>query len=438
MHRSTLGPWHALGVTGLFFTGLTGLTSLLALGCPGPAKQPACEACAPWQAPPLGVVPSASTSASVAAAHPPAPTPKPSPYTLEQLLDVKRAVAPRALDDDRMLFLSDVTGTYQLAKVGEGGKTQTITAFPDRVSSYRVAPGGKRLVFLKDTGGDENDQIFALPLDGGDAVALTASPKVKHTLPCFDPAGKKLAFTSNARNGKDMDVYVEAFTGAAPKSLDRKPALELAGNHAVTDFRGNEVLVVEARSNVDQDVWILDLASKKRTLLTKHVGDERWESPRFSRDGKVVFALSDRGREFVSLLAIDVATQKSEVVIAEDHDLATLALPRWDGAPPKGPKGKPAFEDLIVYGITLDGTESLAILERDDKRHELRRMTPKLKGVIGALDVAASGKAAFVAIESAASPPGSTASTCAPARPPRRRIRTTRAWRRRRSTRSSR
>jgi len=404
MHRSTLATGISTGALPGPLLGL--LAGSLVLACSGPPKQPACEACAPWQAPPVGVAPSASTSASVAVpAHPPAPTPKPSPYTLEQLLDVKRAVAPRALDDERMLFLSDVTGTYQLAKLGEGGKTQTITAFPDRVSSYRVAPGGKRLVFLKDTGGDENDQIFALPLDGGDAVALTASPKVKHTLPCFDPTGKKLAFTSNARNGKDMDLYVEAFTGAAPKSLDRKPLLELAGNYAVTDFRGNQVLVVEARSNVDQDVWVLDVATKKRTLLTKHVGDERWESPRFSRDGKVVFALSDRGREFVSLFAVDVATQKSEVIVAEDHDLATLALPRWDGAPPKGPKGKPAFEDLLVYGVNVDGTESLAILELDDKRHELRRMTPKLKGVIGALDVAASGKAAFVAIESAVSPP---------------------------------
>lgn len=377
---------------------------LASVACSGPPKPPECVGCTPWQPTPYGAAAgSASASASVAA-HPPAPTPKPSPYTLEQLIDVKRAVAPRVLDDDHPIFLSDATGTYQLAKAGAGGKPEPLTTFPDRVSSLRVAPGGKQVVFLKDSGGDENDQIWTLPLDGGAPVALTAMPKVKHTLPSFDPAGKKLFFTSNARNGKDMDLYVEAFTGKAPDKA-RKPLVELPGNWVVTDVRGSKVLLVEARSNVDQDVWVLDADTKKRTLLTQHTGDERWESPRFSRDGKVVFALSDRGREFVSLLAVDVATQKSDVIVAEDHDLAALALPRWAGAPPKGPKGKPAYEDLLVYGVNVDGTESLVILELDEKRHALRSMAPKLKGVIGALDVSPSGKVAYVAVESSTEPP---------------------------------
>lgn len=375
----------------------------LAISCSGAPKPPPCNDCQPWTPAPI---PRPSASAPAASAVPQAAaleTP-PAIYSIEQLLKVRRGTAPRAIDDETFVYLYDAPGTAQLHLPGakEGEAPKQLTSYTDRVGNLRVAPGGKELVFLKDQGGDENDQIHRLDLTGKekDPIALTARPKVKHTLPAFDGGAKRIAFTSNGRNGKDMDLYVQAWPGKPedPKAPS-KPLVELAGNYHVSDFSGDRVLLIEARSNVDQDVWVVDVKSKNKKLLTKHTGDERYENPRFSRDGKAVYVLSDAGREFMTLVAIDIATGARTEVVAEDHDLNALSMPRWN-APAK--KGDP--EDLAVFGVNVDGVEKVSIVTLDNKRKIVKRSAPKAEGVIGTIDVAPSGKVAYLSLEGSTHP----------------------------------
>jgi dipeptidyl aminopeptidase/acylaminoacyl peptidase len=368
---------------------------LVVSGCPGEAKMPVCNDCQPWTPAPIPR-PMSSASASASAAPPPVASAAPI-YSIEQLLKVRRAGAARAIDENNFVYLYDGPGTAQLhlpaSKEGENPKH--LTSYPDRVSNFRVMPGGREVVFLKDQGGDENDQIHRLEI-GKEPIALTARPKVKHTLPVFDAAGKRIAFTSNGRNGKDMDVYVQAFPGAPEDpSKPNKPLVELSGSHHVTDFSGERLLVTEARSNVDQDLWIIDAKTKQKKLLTKHTGDERYEGARFSRDGKVIYTLTDAGREFMSLVAIDVASGKKTDVVVEDHDLVALAMPRWS---------TPGTDDLAIFAINLDGVEKVAVITLDNKRKVLKRGTPNVDGVIGAIDIASNGKAAYLSAESSTHP----------------------------------
>jgi len=376
--------------------------AVLAISCTGAPKPPPCNDCTPWTPAPIPRPPSPSASAPpVSGTH---ETPAAAIYSIEQLLKIRRGNAPRAVDDESFVYLYDAPGTAQIhaPATKEGETPKQLTSYSDRVSNLRVAPGGNELVFLKDQGGDENDQIHRLDLSGKEKepIALTARPKVKHTLPAFDSAAKRIAFTSNGRNGKDMDLYVQAWPGKPEDpSKPNKPLIELSGNHHVADFAGDRVVVIEARSNVDQDVWVMDAKSKTKKLLTKHTGDERYENPRLSRDGKVVYVLTDAGREFMSLVAIDVATATRTEIVAEDHDLMALSMPRWTG-PAK--KGDP--EDLAVFGVNLDGVEKVSVVALDKQRKAIKRTETKAAGVIGTLDVAPSGKVAYVALEGSTHP----------------------------------
>ncbi len=379
--------------------GVVGVVVGLSLGCTGAPKMPPCNDCQPWTP---GPIPRPPVSASASAPAAAAPVETAPVYSIEQLLKVRRSNAPRAIDDAAFLYLYDAPGTAQLhaAPAKDGEAPKQLTTFADRVGNYRVMPGGKEVVFLKDQGGDENDQLYRLDLSATAPVALTARPKVKHTIPSFDGPGKRIAFTSNGRNGKDMDLYVQAWPGAAEDpQKPSKPLVELSGNYVVTDFSGDRVLVVEARSNVDQDVWVIDVKSKQKKLLTKHTGDERFEGARFSRDGKAVYALTDGAREFMSLVAIDVASTKRTEVIAEDHDLVALAMPRWSG-PAK--KGDP--DDLVMFGVNVDGVEKVSVVTLDAKRKVVKRSSPNIEGVIGTIDIAPTGKTAFIAAEGSTHP----------------------------------
>lgn len=357
--------------------------------------------------------------------------------TLEQLLDVHRSYEPRAIDGNRFVYLSDAPGTAQLFMAdaglagsgGEGAKVtpRQITSYPDRLSAARVAPDGKRAVFMKDTGGDENDQLFLISLGGSPeapAVALTDAPKIKHTLPSFDDTGARIAYTSNARNGKDMDLYVEALPagdGKAAASASAKndatkkaPLVELTGSHTVQDWKGDKIAVIEARSSFDQDLWIVDAKTRKKTLLSKHTGDERYGGARFSRDGRAVFVLTDAGREYMGLVSIDIASGKRTPIVAEEHDVTHLAAPSHDiqaKAPDKGakagavgdkgakPAAAPRAEDVLAFAINKEGIEEVFTLTLDAGRKAIARTPLGERGVVRSIDVAPAGDAVFVALE---------------------------------------
>jgi len=357
--------------------------------------------------------PAPTEAAAKTAAAPEAPTaPKPEDkpaITIQQLLDVHKANGARAIDGQRFLFLSDAPGTPQIftstapadPAAAPAAPTQ-ITSYPDRVSGMRVAPGGKAAIFLKDTGGDENDQIFLLDLTAKDKPAqqFTSAPKVKHTMPVFLDDGRQVAFTSNARNGKDMDLYVGALGGKV-EDFAKKPLVELAGSHTVADAHGSKVIVVEARSGFDQDLWLVDIKTKAKKLLTKHTGDERWGSPHFTRDGKAILVLTDAGREHLGLVALDVASGKRTEVLALDNDIQDISVP--DYATAKAATGTP--EDIAAISVNKDGIEEVHVLRLDAARKVVDRKPAGLSGVIGGINVSPAGDAAFVTLEQANLPP---------------------------------
>ncbi|MDC3962508.1 alpha/beta hydrolase family protein [Polyangium jinanense] len=372
-------------------------TGLVACASPEPPK--------PVPVPPGALVPPAFEPSQPQAPEPPAEAALSSGITLEQLLDVHRSTGARALGREKFLFLSDAPGTMQIfsasldaAPTAEPQASVQLTKFPDRVSGLRIAPGGAGAVFLKDKGGDENDQIHWLDLAAGDkpeaTQALTDAPKVKHTLPVFDDAGKRIAFTSNARNGKDMDLYVEALP-AKKETFGKKPVAELSGSHAVADFRGDRVVVLEVRSGFDQDLWLIDAKTTTKKLLTKHKGDERWLSPRFTRDGKSLLVLTDRGREFLSLVALDVATGKITPVFELDHDVQDITVPAYASA--NAAAGQP--EDIAVLTVNVDGVEEVHVVTLDAKRKVVAKKKTDLGGVVNSLDLDPAGNAAFVSME---------------------------------------
>ena len=364
------------------------LTACAAAACSG-------ERVAPVVAPPTAAT--SATSAPAPSASIATPSAKPL-YGIDQLLNVHKSWEGKALDDQRFVHLSDAPGTAQLFLHDAAGE-HPLTAYPDRISAFTLSRDHKQIAFLKDKGGDENDQLFTLGLEpSAKPVARTDAAKVKHTLPVFDDAGARLAWTSNARNGKDMDLYVgpvaekPGATAAAPK-----PLVELAGSFHVLDWRGDRILVVQSRSNVDHDLWVIDAKTRQKKLLTQHQGDEAWTTGHFSHDGKAVFALTDSGHEFVGLVAIDLASLARKTVVEIAHDLGDLAVERF-AAPPgnaKGPGNEPGTpappSDLVAYTVNVDGVEHLELLALDATRSPAGGKKPLVlagaTGVVGGLDV---------------------------------------------------
>src|SRR5579864_5019286 len=128
-------------------------------------------------------------------------------------LNVKNAAAPvYSADGQKLYYLSDVTGTFQVWSVPvSGGWPDQLTFFDERVSGLFIAPTGDNRLITRDTGGNEQDQLYALCGDaeqGVEIVPLVEDHTVKHNfVGAWKPDGQAIAFSSNKRNPAHFDVY---------------------------------------------------------------------------------------------------------------------------------------------------------------------------------------------------------------------------------------
>ena len=104
---------------------------------------------------------------------------------------------------------ADVPQVHFVAQAS-GARTQ-LTFLPERVLSLSARPRRDQFLYVIDEGGAENYQFFLQQKTGGEPRPNT-DRKSRNTAPKWSPSGDLLAWSSNARNGRDMDLYVGAPT----------------------------------------------------------------------------------------------------------------------------------------------------------------------------------------------------------------------------------
>jgi dipeptidyl aminopeptidase/acylaminoacyl peptidase len=219
--------------------------------------------------------------------------------------------------------------TPQLHRVAQpGGARKQLTFSREPVGGGVFQPGdGGTILFQQDTGGGEFFQLYRLDTASGLTTLLTDG-KSRNTGPRFSPSGKRLAYASTQRTGKDTDIRL--MNPDDPKT-DRV-LLELSGGGwQVADWSKDErrLLVLEYVSINESHLWLADVETGTKTALTPRGGDKvAWGDARFAADGKSIYATSDQGSEFQQLVRIDLATSRPTVLTrdipwnVEDFDLS--------------------------------------------------------------------------------------------------------------------
>jgi dipeptidyl aminopeptidase/acylaminoacyl peptidase len=351
----------------------------------------------------------APVTPAVVAQTAPAPTP-PTPRaprwtprqgpSLEALLRVHRAWAPTPSPDGRrVVFLSDASG-LPLAHTADVGATPAaetswtrLLESTERVQYAHWAPGAAGIFFGQDTGGDENTRIHRI-VPGQAAAALTPAG-VKTFLGTFNTRGTAFAFTSNERDRGAFDVYVRNTVGDAPA----RRVMETTGHYEAQDFSadGRTLAVVEERGSFDTDVHLVPSAGGPSRRITTHTGDVRWMAPRFSRDGRALFVITDEGREFMNLAVLPLNGPADAPRIAptflheEAHDVDLFEVSR-EGS-------------VMAAVLNVDGYSQLRLYNLATTAPLTERPRPQLPpGNIGSMTFAQNGAALFVSLGRAVSP----------------------------------
>ena len=210
-----------------------------------------------------------------------------------------------------------------------GGARRQLTFFPDPVRGAAY-PRRKAdwFVLSKDSGGNEAYQFYRYDLATG-AISLLTDGKSRNSGGVWSNDGERMAYGSTRRNGKDVDLYV--IRPADPRS-DRSLGQFEGSGWQVLDWSPDDrqLLVLEYISINESCLWLLDLASGERRLLTPKGGSEpvAYGSGRFSRDGKGLYVTTDRRAELHQLAYIDLMSTQHRYLTdhikwgVEDFDLS--------------------------------------------------------------------------------------------------------------------
>jgi dipeptidyl aminopeptidase/acylaminoacyl peptidase len=271
-----------------------------------------------------------------------------------------------------MLIVTRFADTAQVHHVKfPGGARTQLTFFPDRVAAAAYEPvHGDSFLFTKDVGGGEFFQLYRFDLALGDITLLTDG-KSRNTSPRWSYQGDRVAYGSTKRSGDDVDIWV---VNANDPASARMVAQMEGGGWGVSDWSpdGKQLLVENYVSASESYVWLLDIATGKKDLLTPKSGSETvsYSNAHFAKYGKGVYMTSDQDSEFQRLVYMDLGSRKVAVLTPElnwDVDEFDLSKDgRW-----------------IAFEANEDGISALHVL---DTRTNKEIPVPKLPvGVMGAI-----------------------------------------------------
>lgn len=238
--------------------------------------------------------------------------------SLAPYLSVRGAGAPSLSPDGQwVVYTSSVSGTSQLwklpAKATPDGRAywpEQLTFYEDAVSGPEWSPDGKWILFSKDIGGNERDQMYLLPSNGGEVDTLTNNPAAIYG-GSFTHDGKSIVFQSNARNEAFFDIFLMDLATREVKTLHQSDHQ----NHLVEISDDNRWLIIERnQGNADQFVYIKDLLNDAPTaepkLLIPDTGPANFSGYKLSKDAKRLYFFTNYEREFTNRAYVDLADPK--------------------------------------------------------------------------------------------------------------------------------
>ena len=265
-------------------------------------------------------------------------------------------------DDKTIFFITNTTGTPQIWRVPiSGGWPDQVSTWHDAIKGVYHNPKSKEMIFMSDTHGDENLQIYKMPDDESDIVYLTEGFEGSQCFfNRFNSKGTKFLFSTNKRLKYNFDVYVQDFkTG---KNTLVKGFDDTYPTHA-EDWSPNERYMTFVRfyGNINNDILLYDTKKDKLVNITEHdievnvfnAGSE------FDKDSKGFYFVSDKDREFKGIRYYDIKKGKSHWVVEENWDIMSFELSR--------------DQSFLIYTLNVNGSISPKMFSlKTGKRHKLK------------------------------------------------------------------
>lgn len=223
-------------------------------------------------------------------------------------------------DGKHVSWLSPVDGVMNVwvAPIGNLAAAKAVTKETKRgLQNYFWAPDGAHIIYLQDSGGNENFRVHSVDIATLKDTALTkAGDKVRATIQGVSKLRPDVVLIGlNDRNPQFFDLYEVNY-----KTGESKLVMENPGYGGwVTDNQLKPRFAFQQVPGGGSKYFRLGADGKWAEVLTVANEDFFTTSPvGFNRDGTTLYWVDSRGRDKAALVKMDPETLKSEVVALSD------------------------------------------------------------------------------------------------------------------------
>jgi dipeptidyl aminopeptidase/acylaminoacyl peptidase len=214
---------------------------------------------------------------------------------IETFMQIGAASRGQITHDGAMVFFTTATsGVDQVYRLLPSGWPYQMTVLADGIDFFRASPSGRAVVVGASAGGSEQADLFLIDTESGVVSGLKGDDRVRHGSPVWSPDEEYVYFSSNEENLRDFMIYrIHVASGEVEKVWDKESwnsATGMSGD-------GTLLLVEHYLSNMNSDLYLIDVESGEDMLLTEHEDDYLFEYGRLSPDGEHVYFVTDRNED---------------------------------------------------------------------------------------------------------------------------------------------
>jgi dipeptidyl aminopeptidase/acylaminoacyl peptidase len=227
-------------------------------------------------------------------------------------------------DGKTIAFISNISGRNNLWLVSaESGWPTQLTISDQRQAAPAWSPDGKWIAYQSDYDGDEQWDIFLVSPKTGQVVNLTNTREIAEQSPTWSPDGRYLAYLVKPKTSSthEIDVYdtlmreVKHLTTGTPK--DR-------GNYNIVWSKDGKWIAYNQSQakGTDSNIFVAEVATGNRTLLTEHTGESLYAVNDFSPDGRQLLITSNAGNGYENVGLLNIATKKTDWLTQDKWEIS--------------------------------------------------------------------------------------------------------------------